>query len=321
MKIKQVFNLDAVKVFTDSKFKDSSATGAILGRQLEHIDPKIFEKKYPALAFMNSGIAIDNSGGYSTTVVSLRINDEGGFANAGDLSDDKGKISINGEDSTIKVKDREAHSSWTDTQVERSKLQNINLPSRYLSATNSIYQRELDRIGYLGIEGITGSIGLFNYAGFATGAAAGAIDTLTAQEQYDVISNLIVRQQSAVQNTPEYMANRVDMPVRVMNVIKATILDTAAGTKSVLLALKDNHPEIVFSATSRAESTANGGDLAASVTIAYSNNDEGMKFRLPLPLQFSPITEDGFKFKMDSKYSVAGLDVLVDLVAETITGL
>lgn len=306
------------EAFTGSakNFSDSAA-GVVLGRQLEHVDPKIFEKKYPALAFMNSGVTIDNSGGYATHVISLRVNENGGFANAGDLSDDNGKISLSAEDNTIRVKDREAFSAWTDTEVERANLQGINLPSKHLSATNHIYQRELDRIGYLGIEGITGSVGLLNYTGFATSAASGAIDTLSAQEQYDAISDLIVRQQSAVENTPEYMANRVDMPVRVMNKIKATILNTANGSKSVLSALRDNHPEVVFSATAKADDDS----LAASVTIAYSNNEEGMKFRIPLPLQFSPITQDGFKFKVDSKYSVAGLDVLEDAVAETLTGL
>jgi hypothetical protein len=68
MKLGQLYNLEAIEKFTNSGeqvgFTDSQA-GVVLARNLTAIDPRIFEKKYPELALLNSGIEIDNTGGYA----------------------------------------------------------------------------------------------------------------------------------------------------------------------------------------------------------------------------------------------------------------
>ena len=67
MKVKNLINMAMAEAFTASaKGFNDSAAGTVLGRQLERVDPKIFEKKYPALTFMNSGITIDNTGAYGS---------------------------------------------------------------------------------------------------------------------------------------------------------------------------------------------------------------------------------------------------------------
>lgn len=317
MKIKNLVNITAVKSFADSKFEDNTL-GTIIERQLEHVDPKLFEKKYPGLSFMNSGIDINNEGGYASTVTSLRIDSVGEFTSSSEGSNDKGKISISGEKSQIFVKDRNAFSEWTKKEVERAKLGNINLPSKYLSTTNMVYQRELDRIGYLGMEDFDTSFGLLNHPDFATSAATGTIDSFTEIEMYNVIANLIVRQRNRVENTPEYMANRVDMPVRVMNILAKTILNSAASPDTVIVALRKNFPDVTFSTTAKADDDSLVG---GSATVAYSNDSEGMKMRIPLPLEFSPIDQRGFSFYMEMEYSIAGLDVLVPESAEILSGL
>ena len=322
MKIGNLYDLDSFKRFTDSGqkpgFTDAYA-GTVLARNLTAVDPQIFEKKYPELSFVNSGIVADNSGGYARVIQSLRKRETGGFSTAGDLSGNKGKISLAGEDSSIQVVEREAESDWTDSEIKEAELQNINLVSDYVTAHNRIYLREVDEIGYLGIPDKSASTGLLNYAGFTSGAAVAAITAMTAQQMYDAFADLITSQHNAVNNTAEYMANRVDTPIYVLNFLAVTILNTAAGAASVLTALKANFPGVEIRGTFRAD---DAGGAGVSHTVAYTNNSEAMKMRIPTPLTVGEIIKLGsFNFHVDSKYRIAGLDILEDTGGYILTGL
>jgi hypothetical protein len=317
MKIGNLYNLDSFQKFLDSGkmpgFADSYA-GTVLARNLTAVDPRVFEKKYPELSFVNSGIEANNTGGYAQRIQSLRLLEQGAFKTAGDASGNKGKISLTAEDSFLKVIEREAESDWTDTKVKQAELQGINLVSDYISSHNKIYLREVDEIGYVGIDSKTG---LLNHAGFTSSAASDTVENLSAQGMYDEIAGLITDQHNGVYNTMEYMANRVDMPVTVYNKYASTMLNTANGSSTVLKALQDNYPGVTFNATFRAESVGE-----SSVTAAYCNNSEAMVMRIPEALTIGEIVKRGsFDFHVDSKYRIAGLDVLENTAGRLLTGL
>jgi len=320
MKIGQLYNLQSFKDLRNSSKKPGfidAAPGVVLDRNLTQVDPKIFEKLYPELSFVNSGVTIDNTGGYAQRIQSLRLREQGQFTNADDPITDKGKISLAAEDSFLKVLIREAHSVWTDDEIKQADLQGVNLVSRFIETHNKIYQREVDEIGYIGIPNISASEGLLNYSGFTSSSAGGAISTLTATEMYDAIAGLIIDQWNAVNNTPGYIADTVSMPVSVMNELNKTILSVTNGSQSVMSALRDNFPGISFVATFRAESV--DGD---SATVAFSTNEEVMKMRIPLPLTVGEIIKmNSFDFRVDSKYRVAGIDILEDAGGRLLTGL
>lgn len=320
MKIGQLYNLDSFKAFMDSGKKAGFAdayAGTVLARNLTAIDPRLFEKKFPELTFVNSGVQVDNSGGYARRIQSLRVLDVGGFTTSGDASGNKGRISLNAEDSFLKVVVREADSVWTDDEIKEAELQNINLVQRYVQAHNSAYMREIDQIGLLG--GVAGiGKGLLNHTGFTASSSSGAIGTLTSQQMYDAIASLITDQFNAVNNTPEYMADRVIMPVNVMNRLNVAILNSAAGSSTVLRALQDNFGGVQFLASFRAGNTGAG----ISATVAFSTNEEVMKMRIPVPLTIGEIIKQGsFDYKVDSKYRIAGLDVLENAGGRILTGL
>jgi len=322
MKIGKLYNLAAVEAFVQSGaqagFQDSHA-GVVLARNLTAVDPKLFEKKYPELALMAAGLDIDNSGGYARNIQSLRILDEGDFKVNGDYDDNKGKISLSAEDSTLKVFPYAGHSIWSDDEVKEAELQNINLPSQFLSTHNKLYQRKLDEIGLIGLPGSTG---LLNSAAFSSDSAANTAANLTAVQLYQEIADLITTQHNAVNNTPEYMANRVIMPVRVMNVAKSKLIGNEDTVVNVLEALRRNFPNVEFLASFRGDTTANGGNLATSSTVAFSNNDEAMKLRVPVPLTVGEIIKpSSFEFRVDSKFRIAGLDVLEATAGFRLTGL
>jgi hypothetical protein len=119
------------------------------------------------------------------------------------------------------------------------------------------------------------------------------------------------------------MATRVMMPTRVKNVLMATILNTANGSMSVMRALEQNFPDVTFLATFRADTTgANGGSLDTSAVVAYNPNEEAMVMRIPLALTISEIIKiRPFEFEVDSKYRIAGLDILEATAGRILTGL
>lgn len=319
MKLGNLYNLESFEAFCDSASRQRGFTdayaGTVLARNLTAIDPRIFEKKFPELALINSGIEADNSGGYARRIQSLRLQDVGGFTTSGDSADNKGKISLAGEDSFLKVVERESHSKWTNSEIREAELQNINLPQRYIQAHNSIYMREIDTIGLTG--GI-GNEGLLNYSGFDSDTSA-AIGTLTPEQMYSAIGDAITTQRNAVNNTPEYRGNRVVTSVAVLNKLQATILNTAGGSMSVLAALRANFPDVEFISSFRANDAGAGG---TSTTVVYSNNSEVMKMRIPQPLTIGEIIKLGsFDYQVDSKYRIAGLDVLEDTGGFILTGL
>lgn len=319
MKIGNLYDLDAFKAFKDSAAKqgfNDSYAGTILERHLTVVNPKIFEKKYPDLALFTAGITADNTGGYGQVVQSLRLVEQGAFAQAGDASGNKGKISLSAEDSTIKVKEFSAESNWSDTEIKQAEMGGVNLPGRYIENHNKIYMREIDEAGLVGVGS---QAGLLNYAGFASTAAAGAIATLTAQEMYDEIAGLINAQWNAVNNTAEYKANKVITSITVMNFLQSTMMDTTAGTESVLRALQGNFAGVDFIGSFRAEDGGTGG---ASATVAFNSGEDVMSMRIPQPLRIGEIIKLGsFDFKIDSKYRVAGLDILEDTGGYILTGL
>ena len=323
MKVGQLYNTQSFKDMSAGvgeslkavKFADAY-NGTVLERNLTQVDPTVFEKKYPDLTFFNTGISADNTGGAAKRVQSLRLLDHGQFRVAGNEASNKGKISLSGEDNAILVHEREAFAEWTKGDIETAALQNYSLTGRLMSAMDKQYKREIDSAG---LTGIGDNAGLLNNSDFATSGAAGAIGTLTAQEMYDEIAGLITDQHNAVSNTMEYMADVVIMPVNVLNTIQITILNSAAGSFSVLSALRANFPGVNFMASFRA---SNGGIGSVSATVAIKANDETMKFRLPTPLEIGEIFPLGsFHWKVDARYRCAGLDILETTSGRILTGL
>jgi hypothetical protein len=312
MKLGQLYNLKRMSEVRDkapgrpANFLDADP-GLLIASSLRHIDPKMFEKKYPELAFVNSGITIDNSGGYAEFIMSRRKDIAGGFRNALDDSANKGKITLKSDSSQIRVIERQAFSEWSDTQIKQAQLEGINLPNDHIAAHNQVYLKEVDEFGYVGnAEAVTE--GLLNYSGFVTKTETTAPESMTGEQLYEMFSNFITSQWTSVNNIPEYRVNRVDMPISVANHLRSKYYIIENMRVNVLKALQNDFSEITFSTTFRAENVE-----GARVIVAYANNEQAMVFRIPVPLTIGDLINQGsFTYKFDSKYRMAGLDVLVN---------
>lgn len=326
----KIIKPDPFKLFNVQSFEDKAAYakrnftdagGIILARNLEHLSTEIFTQEYPELTFLLQGIAVNNEGGYADTIKKLKLAPAGGFREMGTNTNTTGKITLEGEDDNIPVFSKDAESDWSELELKKAELQNVNLPSRFMEAHVELYNRDIDSIGYVGQVRSNGTFktrGLLNYTGWDTDTAAVTAAAATGQELYDELAGLINRQWANVFNVEAYKADKMTMPWSVYNIATSKILNTAAGSSSVLRALQDNFPTISFGTTYKAEA---GQAAVASVTVAFSSNRRAMQFRLPVPLEISSIDQRGFKYYMESYFSIAGLDVIEDGAAATLTGL
>lgn len=327
MTIKKVdpFKLFNVKSFEDkaafAKQHFTDAGGIILARNLEYLSTEIFTQEYPELTFLQQGIVVNNEGGYADTIKKLKLAIAGDFREAGSNTNTTGKITLEGEDDNLPVFSMDAESDWSELELKKAELQNINLPSRFMDAHAEVYNRKIDTIGFIGQVRSNGTFktrGLLNYAGWDTDVAAVTAAAATGLELYDEIAGLITRQWANVFNVESYKADRVVLPYSVYNIATTKFLNTNGTEASVMRALQLNFPTVTFGVTNKAEAGQAGVN---SVSVAFSSNRRAMQFRLPVPLEVSSIDQRGFKYYMESYFSIAGLDVIEDGAAATLTGL
>ena len=312
-----VQSFDAAANYAKKNFKD--AGGIILARNLEHVSAEIFTQEFAGLTFLNQGIAVNNEGGYATSIRKLKLRTEGGFRESGSGTNTTGKITLSGEDDSIPVFTMEGESDWSEIELKQAELENINLPSRFFEGHAELYNRKIDDIGYLGqvrTDGSQKTTGLLNYSGFTSNSAVKTAAASTGEELFDEIAELITAQWAGVLNVDSYKADRVTMPASVYNICSTKILNSAGSEMSVLRAIQSNFPTVTFGLTTKSEDV--GGD---SVTVAFSSNRRALQFRLPVPLNVSSVDQRGFKYYVESYFGVAGLDVIEDDAAQILTGL
>lgn len=320
------FQLYGVKSFEDAAAKAKTFTdagGIIIARNLEYLSTEIFTQEYPDLTFLQQGITVNNEGGYADSIKKLKLAISGGFKMAGTKTDTTGKITLEGEDDNIPTFSKDAESDWSEIELKKAELQNVNLPSRFLEAHAEVYNREIDSIGYLGqkrSDGTQKTLGLLNYTGWDTDVAATTAALMPGLELYESLAGLINRQWTNVFNVASFKADHVTMPYTVYNIAQSKFLNTNGTEATVLRALQLNFPGVTFGVTDKAEAVVGVG-ARPSVTVALSKNRRGMQFRLPVPLEVSSIDQRGFKYYVESYFSIAGLDVIEDGAAATLTGL
>jgi hypothetical protein len=318
-RVKSLFDLQSFEdkaAYAKANFKD--AGGIILARNLEHVSSEIFTQEYPGLTFLNSGVIVNNEGGFSTSIKKLKLAVAGSFKESGTNTSTTGKITLTGEDDSIPTFTLEGESDWSEVELKQAELQNINLASRYFEGHAELYNRKIDELGYLGqtrTDGTQKTTGLLNF-GFTSGASATTAALSTGDALYGEIADLITDQWGGVFNVETFKADRVVMADTVYNVCAKKIMNSAGSEMSVLKALELNFPSVTFVTTVKARDV--GGSTR---TTAYSSDRRAMQMRIPVPLNVSSVDQRGFKYYVESYFGVAGLDVIESTSGRHLTGL
>lgn len=304
MFLEQKFNLDSLNALITTPIEQND-TGILLQRHLTAVNPKVLEKKYPALVFDSLKLYVDNTGGYAQYLQSLRTDVQGEYADKGDA---RGKVSLTMEDNLMPVRLRETLVEWDKDKVEEAKIGNFNIVDREFAGVLKVYNQEIDTISINGLD--DAKRGLANNIHYVTETAGAAYLTLTAKQQYDLIADFIVQQHNGVNNTPEYSANICLLPTLIHNSAERRILNEFTNG-SVLHVLKQNFPTVEFLHTPKLTDTM----------VIFSNSEDAIAFRIPVPMEFSPIYNKHFNFSTASKYRIGGVDVLEPASGTIVTGL
>jgi hypothetical protein len=298
------FNLDSFNALVTTPIEQND-TGILLQRHLTAVNPKILEKKYPKLVFDTLNLHIDNTGGYAQYLQSLRTDVQGGYADKGDAS---GKVSITLEDNLMPVRLRETLVRWDHDKVQEAKIGNFNIVDKQFAGVLQVYNQEIDTVAIVGLD--TNKRGLSNNQHYPTEAAGSFYLTLTAVQQYDLIADFITQQHNGVNNTPEYSANICLLPTLIFNSAQRRILNEF-NNGTVMHVLKQNFPTVTFLHTAK---------LITEMVI-FSSDESAVAFRIPVPMEFSPILVEHFDFSTKSKYRIGGIDVLEPASGQIVTAL
>jgi hypothetical protein len=301
-KYSNLFNLDSIEKFLGSGnqrgFTDA-ASGIVLGRMLTHVDPEIFTLKYPDLAFMNAGFTVDNSGGYVQKIQSLQNTAAGSFAKQRDRSDGKGKITLEGRDSTIDVFPWSAESQWDDDEIHEAELQGVNLPQKLIEAHNEIYQQTIDKM--------IADVAL-DHATWGTFNSTTNYSSKTGNDLYDVFANTLATQHAQVNNIGSYMANVIITSPYVVNKMQKERLTETGET--VLTALLKNYPSLNLRVLA-SHHAAGIGTGNKDVALFVSTSPQVAKIRIPLPLTIGEVVKPTpFTYLVESKFRIGGFDLL-----------
>lgn len=313
MLLSQKFNLSDVQGILSTQISDicpqnvaQSDTGILLQRHLTHVNPKVLEKKFPDLVFDKLKLEVDNSGGYTQRIQSLRIVVQGSFSDPGSSS---GKVTIGVEDTTLPVKKRETLIKWDKDGVEEAKIGNYNVVDRSMAGVVKVYNQEIDTAVVIGINSL-GMKGLANNTHYETDATNSTnFEALSAIQMYELVSDSISRQHNLVNASIEEGTNQDTTSVYAANICLSptTVFNLMATTRyneftdgTVLRVLRKNFPNVLF-----LQSPKITNDM-----VIFSNSADSLALRIPVPMEFSPIFNQYFEFSTKAKYRLGGLDIL-----------
>ncbi len=323
MRLSQIYNLVSMSDMKNTQISDiapshvvNSDTGILLQRHLTHVNPKVLEKKFPQLATHNFKLEVDNSGGYADRIQSLRTSVQGTFSEIGSAG---GKTTIDVEDTTIPSYFKDTLVKWDTIGVNKALLGNFNIVDRSLAGVVQVYNQEIDTAVIIGLDDV-GIKGLSNNVHYNTVFETTAFQSLTATQQYNLIVDRINTQHDSVNSsvddkddkktTSVYAANICLMPTKIFNIIQKNILNEF-NNASVLTVLRTNLPSVNF---------IHSAKLTDKMVI-FSNSEDSISLRIPVPMLFSPIYNKHFDFSTKAMYGIAGVDILEPASGLIVSGL
>lgn len=323
MLLSQKYNLKSISDIKNTQISDiatsnvvNSDGGILLQRHLTHVNPKVLEKKFPQLATHNFKLEVDNSGGYADRIQSLRTVVQGDFSEVGSAG---GKTTIDVEDTTIPSFFKDSLVKWDTVGLNRALRGNFNIVDRSLAGVVQVYNQEIDTAIIIGLDDV-GIKGLSNNVHYTTVIESGGFQALSATQQYNLITEHINAQHNSVnasvddkddkKTTSVYAANICLMPTSIFNIIQKNILNEF-NNASVLRVLRTNLPSVNF---------IHSAKLTDEMVI-FSNSEDSISLRIPVPMFFSPIYNKHFDFSTKAMYGIAGVDVLEPASGLIVSGL
>lgn len=330
MKYKSLYDTESIIKCIDSvnesyntslnRFND--AKGGLLNPQnLVAVNPTVYKMQYPDLSLIESGININNFGAYLPVVQSVSLEPIGSWEVADNRSSNDGKITLSADYSNIKSEPFKAFATWTDIEQNRiSQAANINLPTEELNAMSYLYLVTVDEVGLVGKTSID-KLGLLNNKSFHRVNLDKKLTELEPMQAYYKLLALINEHNTRTQNTQQYLADTIILPVEVYNYINNyQMLIFVNGTNlTVYEALQARFKNMKIVPSPRATNVSIDG-ANTNVIAIFNRHENNLTMRIPVPMKLTPVQQDGWKYKVDGYALIAGIDILRKESGTLVTG-
>lgn len=290
---------------------DNASPGVFLQRELEHILPKVFEKKYAEIPYSRI-LPVSNEVPEGADTYKYEIYDAvGEFDLVSDYGGDLPTSDLKRGEITQNIRNFAGSFTYTTEEIRKAQFAKVSLEQRKADAVRDSYERRANRVGLFGYAG-TGLKGFFNHPivdkVVVTGSANdGWFDgsAITADQMLAILNEGITYQVNASK-----MIERPDtmlLPYSVYRKISVTPRSSTSDTTVLEYFLRTNPYITQVEPINELDPANSGGALSTPRIVIYKRDPDKLQFHVPMPLKFHPPQPKNLAWSVPAEAKFAGV--------------
>lgn len=289
---------------------DNATPGVFLQRELEHILPRVFEKKYADIVY-SKVLPVSNEVSEGAETYKYEIYDAvGEFDLIADYGDDLPTSDVKRGEITNTIRGFGGSFKYTTDEIRKAQMAQVSLEQRRADAVRESYERRCNLVGLFGYAG-TGLKGFFNHPVVdkvvVTGNASdGWFDaaSITPDQMLAILNEGITYQINSSNQVerPDTML----LPFSVYRKISVTPRSSVSDTTVLEYFLRTNPYITQVEPINELDPANSGGALSAPRIVIYKRDPGKLQFHIPMPLKFHPPQPINLAFKVPAEAKIAG---------------
>lgn len=281
---------------------DANETAAF-SRQLEHVEKRIFEVKYPTghgIEMVPLLTSIDPGAAEYT----YRAYDHAGRAErVANYAGNPPRVDIQGLEVTTRL-----HSYWdaygySVQDLRAAAMADLPLEERRATAARAVLMRKLDELIWTGDSAV-------NVTGLANSTLVDLVSVITGTWSGATAAQILADLQklanaSEIASNGEEQPDTIVMSITAYQLIATKYIDTDYS-RTVLTAFKEANPHIKKVAASFRLETANAGGTGGRI-IAYRNDPEKLEALVPVEFETFPVQAKSMSFDVTCHMRCGGV--------------
>ncbi|WP_022697920.1 DUF2184 domain-containing protein [Euryhalocaulis caribicus] len=297
---------------------DAQSALGFLTRQAAHIEPTVYQKKYPSFDYTQL-IDVDTSAGDWAQSIEFYSSDKLGQAEwFNHLADDVPRADAQYQKHTHAVEMAAIGYGYSLQEIGYAQRLGINLTTDRADAARMAYEKFVYDVAIRG-DSAKGWTGLTNDASVnaanvaADGSASSRLwtDKTPVQILRDVNEALTAVYEGSLQVE---MANTVLLPISAYTYIATQPMSSDYPNKTILQFIKETN---IYTAETGQPLTVRGlrgleddGATNTGRMIVYRKDPQVVKLHLPVPLRFLPVWQTGpMKFEVPGYFRLGGVEI------------
>ncbi len=284
-------------------------------RQLEAIEPKVYQKLFPQYK-ARTLFPVDNSGGKGVQFITYYLNERIGSAQLiSDYANDFRRVNVRRKKYTAPVAAYGESIVYSMDEIDAANRAGEQLDASMAVAAREGYEQRFDEIAFAG-DSTSGLVGALNNPNvpIVSLAAAGLWTAKTADQIINDFAALLKSIPTVTNDV--HQATTVIMPVDSYELIKRMRLGSTNET-TVLKFLLDTNPGLQIEKSFR---LATAGAGSTRRMMAYQKDADVLSLREPEPFMIHPFQQDMLVFKAPCVGKMGGMVIRYPLACAYMDG-